>query len=261
MIERTNAVETQYEHLHVEVYPDEAALGQAAALRARQILKDAVELQGSANLILATGNSQLSFLRALRSVPDIPWSKITVFHMDEYLGIDARHPASFRRYIRENIVEHVRPAHFFPIEGDNAVPEEECHRYEKLLKENPVDLCCMGIGENGHLAFNDPPYADFNDDAWVKVVALDQVSRQQQVGEGHFKTLADVPTHAITLTIPALLAARELLVIAPERRKAQAVYTALTGPISEACPASILRQAPHARLYLDKSSASLLTLS
>ncbi len=247
-----------FDRLEVEVYPDNAALGQAAAERAMALLREALAERGQANVILATGNSQLTFYAALREGPDLDWGRVRLFHMDEYRGIRADHPASFRRYLHEKIVDVVRPAAFFGVEGDAPNAEQECRRYEALLRANPADLCCLGIGENGHLAFNDPPFADFADPAWVRVVRLDEASRRQQVGEGHFATLADVPTQAITLTIPALLAARQVLAIVPEKRKALAVKTALLGPVSAACPASILRTAAHARLYLDAESFSLV---
>ncbi len=145
---------------------------------------------------------------------------------------------------------------FYPVPGRPANVEAACRGYELLLRAHPADLCCLGIGENGHLAFNDPPVADFNDPVWVKVVPLDEASRRQQVGEGHFPSLATVPTHALTLTIPALRAAKKMLCIVPEKRKAEAVRKTLLGPITTACPASILRQTPHCHLFLDRDSAS-----
>lgn len=247
-----------FDQLEVEIYPDRAALGGAAAERAAALLREAVAERGQANVILATGNSQLTFYAALCEMPGIDWARIRLFHMDEYVGMRADHPASFRRYLHEKIVDTVRPAAFWGVEGDAPDPEEECRRYAALLRAHPADLCCLGIGENGHLAFNDPPYADFADPAWVRIVQLDEASRRQQVGEGHFASLAEVPTHAITLTIPALLAARHVLAIVPEKRKAPAVKAALLGPVSTACPASILRTVAHARLYLDAESFSLV---
>jgi glucosamine-6-phosphate deaminase len=252
---------TQVDRLPVEVYPDHGSLGRAAAARAAGVLRAAIAAQGHARLIVATGNSQLGFFAALREERGIDWTRITIFHMDEYVGMRPDHPAAFRRYLREKLAEHVRPAAFHGVEGDAPSPEQECRRYEALLRAQPVDLCCLGIGENGHLAFNDPPFADFADPVWVKVVTLDEASRRQQVGEGHFASLADVPRQAITLTIPALLSARHVIGIVPERRKAEAVKAALTGPITPACPASILRNAPHAWLYLDIESFSLVALS
>jgi glucosamine-6-phosphate deaminase len=243
--------------LEVSVYHDNMALGAAAAAQAAGALRAAIAARGSANAILATGNSQLTLLAALCDA-DVDWSKVNIFHMDEYIGLPADHPASFRRFLREKIVERVQPAAFHGIQGDSAAIAAECERYAQLLHHYPADLCCLGIGENGHLAFNDPPFADFNDPLWVKVVTLDEKSRRQQVGEGHFPALDAVPTQAITLTIPALLAARRLLCVVPEARKAAPVQTALTGPLTVGCPASILRTATHAHLFLDGESAALL---
>jgi glucosamine-6-phosphate deaminase len=250
---------TQVDALPVEVHTSNRDLGQAAAEDAAQIINQALEERGAANIILATGNSQLTFLEALRHLPGIDWSRVHVFHMDEYLDLEPEHPASFPRFLHRHFLDHLQPPvrAFYPVPGQHPRPERACGVYEALLRAHPADLCALGYGENGHLAFNDPPYADFDDPVWVKVVLLDQASRLQQVGEGHFPNLASVPTHAITLTIPALLAAKRVLAIVPEARKAPAVQRALFGPIEPDCPGSILRQAPHARLYLDRESARL----
>jgi len=241
--------------LPVEVYASNAEMGRAAAAVAAAVLTSAVTRQGHANLILATGNSQLTFLHALRDLPGIAWDKVRVFHMDEYLGIAPDHPASFPRFLREHIIDHVHPAVFFPVPNNPADVGQACREYAALLREYPADLVALGFGENGHLAFNDPPYADFDDPAWVKVVAMDERSRRQQVGEGHFPSLADVPTHAITLTVPALLAAKRILSIVPETRKVAAVRACLYKPVSEDRPGSVLRTVDHATLYLDADSA------
>jgi glucosamine-6-phosphate deaminase len=221
------------------------------------VIEEAVTARGVANVILATGNSQLSFLRCLRQA-QVEWPAVNVFHMDEYLKLRPGHRAGFPRFLREHIIGHVPVGAFYPVPGRAADVELACRAYELLLRAHPADLCVLGIGENGHLAFNDPPFADFDDPDWVKVVTLDERSRVQQVGEKHFDSLAEVPTHAITLTIPALRSARRMLCLAPEGRKAEAVRAALEGPITESCPASILRQTPHARLFLDVDSAALL---
>ncbi len=233
-------------------------VGEAAGAHTARLLAAAVEANDAARVIFATGNSQIPFVEALRARAEIPWDRITAFHMDEYGGMPDTHPASFRRWIRERIEEPLRPRVVHYLMGDAADWEAECRRYEALLREAPIDLVCMGIGENGHIAFNDPPVADFADPVWVKVVELDGACRRQQVGEGHFAGLTDVPTHALTLTVPALLAPRALQVVVPERRKAEAVRAALTGPVAAACPASILREQSHAVLFLDGESASLL---
>ncbi len=181
--------------------------------------------------------------------------------MDEYVGLAATHSASFQRYMRERVAAQLPFMEFNYLAGDAPDSEQEALRYEALLRAHSLDLCCAGIGENGHLAFNDPPVADFDDPRDVKIVALDEASRRQQVGEGHFASIADVPTRAITVTIPALLRAHRVLVIVPEARKARPVREALYGPISTACPASILRRQPNATLYLDLESATLLELA
>ncbi|MFO8080008.1 MAG: 6-phosphogluconolactonase [Armatimonadota bacterium] len=178
--------------------------------------------------------------------------------MDEYIGIDSDHPASFRAFLRAHVVAPLGIGIFHGIDGDPDRVDDTTARYRALLAEAPIDLCCMGIGENGHLAFNDPPDADFADPQPIKVVELDEVSRRQQVGEGHFPDIDAVPRRAITLTIPRLLDAATVQVVVPEARKAPAVAAALKGPIAPSCPASILRRAPHAVLYLDRSAAGEL---
>ena len=250
--------EFQVDQLPVAIYRSVDQLGAAAALAARKVLAEAVEAKGHARLVLAAANSQLAFLRELRELDGVPWSAVTVLHMDEYLGIDPSHPASFPRFLRDQLLDHIEAKAFHPIPGQTDDPEQTCRDYEALLRQGPIDLVALGFGENGHLAFNDPPYADFDDPRWVKIVELDPVSRKQQVGEGHFGSLDEVPTHAITLTIPALLAAGRMLCIVPEARKAEAVRACLVETISEERPGSILRRAPHARLLLDPDSASLL---
>ena len=244
------------DRLDVEIHPDNQAMGAAAADAAAEIINSAVERSGTANLVLATGNSQLTFLAALRK-QNVAWPAVTVFHMDEYLNLPAGHPAGFPDFLRRHLLDEVRVRAFYPVPGHPADLTLACQGYEALLRAHPVDLCVLGIGENGHLAFNDPP-ADFGEANWVKVVDLDEHSRRQQVGEGHFDRLDEVPTRAITLTITGLRSAATMLCLAPERRKAEAVHRALTGPVDGTCPASILRRTPQARLMLDRHSASLL---
>jgi glucosamine-6-phosphate deaminase len=229
-----------------------------AAVEAADALRSAVAARGEANIMLATGNSQLAFLVALIAIPDVQWDRVRAFHMDEYVGLAPTHSASFQRYMRERVAARLPVMEFNYLSGDAPDPDQEAARYEALLRAHPLDVCCAGIGENGHLAFNDPPVADFDDPRDVKIVELEPASRQQQVGEGHFATIADVPTHAITVTIPALLRAHRLLVIVPEARKAKPVRDALYGPISTACPASVLRRQSNATLYLDLESSALL---
>jgi glucosamine-6-phosphate deaminase len=250
--------ELQVDALPVRIYASEEELGRAGAADLAALLRAAVAERGEASVILATGNSQLAFLRALRAEADVPWDRVRVFHMDEYVGIDPQHRASFPRFLREHLLQHVRVLAFYPMAGDPERVDEICREYDRLLRQYPADAVALGFGENGHLAFNDPPYADFDDPVWVKQVRLDEVSRAQQHGEGHFDSLDEVPTHAITLTIPALLASKRVLSIVPESRKAEAVRACLREPISEDRPGSVLRRTPHATLYLDPDSAALL---
>jgi glucosamine-6-phosphate deaminase len=186
---------TTVDALPVSVYASNLQVGQAAAAEAVEFLQQTLQARGQVNLILATGNSQLTFLEALRVFPGLDWSKVNIFHMDEYLGLDASHPASFPHFLRRHFLDHLQPpaGAFFPVPGQHPHPDQACREYEALLRTYPVDLCALGIGENGHLAFNDPPYADFNDPVWMKIVQLDEVSRRQQVGEGHFSSLTEVP--------------------------------------------------------------------
>jgi glucosamine-6-phosphate deaminase len=248
----------QYGDLQVLIFDTGADLGAWAAANLAQTIAVSIAARGYASIIVATGNSQLQFMRALRERNDIQWNQVYVFHMDEYPDLSAQHPASFRRYIRQNLTDVVRPRAFFGIEADALDVDAELRRYTDLLKQYPPDVTVMGIGENGHLAFNDPP-ADFHTERTIQWVTLDEACRRQQLGEGHFPTLDDVPKRALSLTIPALLSSREVLVVVPERRKAPAVKEALEGPVTPHCPASILQRQQHARLYLDRDSASLLT--
>jgi glucosamine-6-phosphate deaminase len=248
--------ETKKDMLLVSIYPTNKEMGMAAAQEAADVMRKAIQGHGHANIIIATGNSQLSFLEALSTRDDVDWSRINVFHMDEYVGIPADHPASFPLFLHRHIIDKVKPKNFYPIVGQTKDPEETCRRYEQLLRENPADLCALGIGENGHLAFNDPPLARFDEPKWVHVVRLADSCKRQQVGEGHFKSIEDVPAEAISLSIPALLAAKRVLAIVPEGRKADIVDQTLRGIISPLVPASILRQTAHAHLYLDVDSGA-----
>ncbi len=247
----------QADALSTRVYADGDALGAAAAQDLIAILQEAIAMRGEAHAILATGNSQLRLMAALVASRVVDWTRVRLFHMDEYQGMTAEHPASFRRYLHGRLVDHVQPLAFYGVEGDAPDAQAELARYTTLLRQYPADVCVMGIGENGHLAFNDPP-ADFLTSEAIHIVELDRACRMQQVGEGHFATLADVPTHALSLTIPELMRPRRLLVVAPEQRKARAVKMALEGAISPMCPASILRRQAHATLYLDQESAGEL---
>lgn len=251
------AREFYVEALRVEVAPTRAEMGARAGREAAAAIREALRMRGTARVILASAPSQNELLDALTSQP-LDWPRVAIFHMDEYAGVDGEHPASFRRYQREHLLSRVQPRAFHGLVGEAADLQAECARYARLLAEAPIDVVCLGIGENGHLAFNDPPVADFSDPLPVKVVELDQTCRQQQVNDGCFGSLADVPVRAITLTIPTLLGAGALFCAVPGPRKAHAVRNTLREPISTACPATILRTHPQARLYLDEESAALL---
>jgi glucosamine-6-phosphate deaminase len=247
----------RFDSLEVHQYPDRAALGAAAAALVADAIRGACGTRGEARVIFACAPSQNEFLAALIRQP-IVWANVTVFHMDEYVGLRAEHPQSFRHFLRTHLLEHIaapRAVHLIHAEND---PLHEAARYGKLLAEKPIDVVCLGIGENGHLAFNDPPVADFRDPQRVKVVELDDACRQQQVNDGCFPTFAAVPTHALTLTIPTLVGARQVSCVVPGERKAQAVSDTLHGPISPACPASVLRQHANAVLHIDDAAAALL---
>lgn len=248
----------QVDALSVGVFSSPEAMAEAVANEVHAYLQDLLARQDRVTAVLATGNSQIQFLARLVAMGGVDWSRITLFHMDEYLGIRADHPASFRRYLRERVETLAKPGAFHYLEGDCDLPLDEVERYTGLLRAQPIDLCCLGIGENGHLAFNDPPVARFDDPHWVKLVKLDDACKMQQVREGHFPSLEAVPAYALTLTIPALCAAKKMMCVAPERRKAKAVRDALKGPVATSCPASFLRQQAHCTLFLDKESAALL---
>jgi glucosamine-6-phosphate deaminase len=245
--------------LNVQIYNSEPELAQDVAFIAQKYLQYVLKQKGEAAVLLATGNSQLKFLEDLINLGGVDWSRITFFHLDEYLGIACDHSASFRNYLRDRVQQRVQPKQFHYIEGDALQPLVECDRYTKLLQAQPIDLCCLGIGENGHIAFNDPSVADFNDPYMVKLVKLDEVNRQQQVKTGYFANLESVPQYAFTLTIPMICAAKKIICLAPEQRKAQVIKEMLQGEISTNCPASILRKQHQATLFLDANSASLLS--
>lgn len=249
--------EINKEQLKVKIFENKDKMGKAAAMAVAEKLDAAIAEKGFANLILATGASQFQFLEHLQK-QNIDWKKITVFHLDEYKGMPVTHPASFRKYLKERILDKVQPKEVHYLNGDAPDAEAEVLRYENLLKGHPVDIACIGIGENGHIAFNDPPVADFNDPKRVKVVELDEGCRRQQLGEGWFPTLSDVPTHALSLTIPAIMACKAISCVVPDERKAEAVSNTLNAEISTACPATILRTHPNCILYLDTGAASKL---
>ena len=243
--------------LLVNIYYETNEVGIVAAFFVANELNSAINLKGSANLILPAGASQVLFLTHLQQ-QKIDWDKITVFHLDEYKGMPETHPASFRKYLKEKILDEVRPGKVYCIKGDAPDVESELSRYENLLRKHPIDVACIGIGENGHIAFNDPPKADFNDPKLVKVVELDEICRKHQLGEGWFSSLQDVTKEALTLTIPAIMSSKTISCVVPDERKAQAVFNTLNLEITTACPATILRMHSHAILHLDLLSSGLL---
>ena len=244
--------------LTVEIHDDREAMGAAAAVRAAAILREALARQGQARIIVASAPSQNELIAGLATSPGLDWSRVTVFHMDEYAGLAARHPATFRAYQEVHLLSRVKPKAFHGIRGESTDAPAECTRYAALLQESPIDLVCMGIGENGHIAFNDPPVADFGDAAWIKPVALDEACRLQQVHDGCFPDLASVPHHALTLTCPALMSGKAIVCVVPGPRKAAAVQATVRDAVGTACPATILRRHPNAVLFLDRESAGML---
>jgi glucosamine-6-phosphate deaminase len=243
--------------MRIHRFSTSEALAQAAAAHVAVQLRTTIQAQGAARIVLATGASQIAFLAYLVAQPGLQWSAVTMFHLDEYLNLPADHPASFRRYLRERFIDVVQPGRAVLIDGE-AEPAEECARVGAHLSAAPIDLACVGIGENGHLAFNDPP-ADFETDAPYIVVELDEACRRQQLGERWFASLDDVPARAISMSIRQIMRAERIFCVVPEERKAAAVWACLEEEISPLRPASILRQHPNVDLYLDAGSASLFS--
>jgi len=244
--------------MHISIFPDSESLGQAAAEAGAIALRNELEEWGHARLILATGTSQYSVLKNLVIQPDIAWHRVTLFHLDEYLGLPPMQPASFRKFLWDRFVTQLpvplAAAHW--INGD-ANPHAERKRLNALIREEPIDVAFIGIGENGHLAFNDPP-ADFVTQQPFIVVNLDEACRKQQLGEGWFPTLEDVPKQAISMSINQIMKSRAIICSVPDQRKAVAVKNALTGPVTPQVPASILQQHDNTKLFLDQFSATLL---
>jgi glucosamine-6-phosphate deaminase len=243
--------------MEIHIDKDRAALGLAAARAIAHALRERIAADGSATVAFAAAPSQNETLAALIAEPGIAWDRVIAYHLDEYAGAAPDSPHSFRRYLREHLFHFVKPNVFRQIRGEAADPQAECARYAALLPAGGFDIALLGIGENGHLAFNDPP-CDFADPWPVRLVKLDEACRVQQVHDGAFAALDDVPTQAFTLTVPVLMAAHELFVMVPGPAKAAAVAAALEGPVSNDCPASILRTHERAALFLDRDSASLL---
>jgi len=240
----------------VKVLPDSNALAAAAAADAGKRIRDAIGARGSARIIAATGASQMAFLDRLVREPDIDWGKVEMFHLDEYVGLPKDHPASFRKYLLERLIRPAGITNYHFLDGERD-PQAVSRDVGAKLTAAPIDVALVGIGENGHLAFNDPP-ADFETDAPYIIVRLDQRCRQQQVGEGWFGSVADVPETAISMSVRQILRARAIVCVVPDARKAEAVRATLEGPIEPTMPASILRTHADVAIYLDDQSASLL---
>lgn len=244
--------------VEMEIHRTRTACGRAAAAYGAKRIREALRTQGRARIILATGASQFEMLKSLVAQPDIDWSRITVFHLDEYVGLSITHPASFRQYLWKRFVSQLplplAAFHYLNVEED---PEAECLRVGKLIKTAPIDVAFVGIGENGHLAFNDPP-ADFKTKKPYLIVELDEACRRQQLGEGWFATLQKVPRQAISMSINQIMASHAIVCTVPDARKAKAVKDCLTGDVTNRHPASILQQHPDTRFFLDKPAASLM---
>lgn len=243
--------------MQVKVFPTATALGAAAAHEAAGAIRAAATRSGRARCIFATGASQFEFLEALVATPEVPWGAIEFFHLDEYVGLEPSHPASFRRYLRERVLDKVSVAGVHLLDGEGDV-SRVCEDVGAAIAEAPVDVAFVGIGENGHLAFNDPP-ADFGTEAPYIVVDLDEDCRRQQVGEGWFASVEDVPAQAISMSIRQILAAKRIQCMVPNTRKAEAVARCLEGPVTPMAPASILQDHPDVTVYLDEASAEKLS--
>ena len=248
----------QVDKLNVKAFETRVEMGEVAALDIKNKFCELLKQKEEISVIFAAAPSQNDVLKSLTLDKDIEWNRINAFHMDEYIGLSKDAPQGFGNFLKEHIFGLVPFKSVNYIDCTAANPEKEAERYSKILAENPTDVVIMGIGENGHIAFNDPPVADFNDKVLVKPVKLDEICRNQQVNDGCFKSIDEVPTHALTLTVPALVRAPYLFCIVPAPTKANAVKETLTGSIDEHCPASILRTQDNAILYLDKDSSALI---
>jgi glucosamine-6-phosphate deaminase len=250
--------ELKKDNLDVKTYSDRVGMGAAAAHMVADQIVQLLGEQEFVNIIFASAPSQNEFLAALVEQKDIDWTRINTFHMDEYIGLPLNHPALFSSFLKEKLFKHIQCRTVNYINGNAPDALAECGRYAELLLQYPPDIVCLGIGENGHIAFNDPHVADLDDPLKVKIVDLDFECRQQQVSDGCFNRLKNVPSLAITMTIPALMAGRYIYAIVPGKNKARAVHHTLFNKISEQCPASVLRRHPQAVLFLDAESSSLI---
>lgn len=245
--------------MEIIVSEDKNRLGEKAGEMAASAIREAIAEKGTANIILATGQSQFETLEQLISEKDIDWGKVRMFHLDEYIGLEESSKASFRKYLKERFIERVTPLlEVHLINGEATDPKQECERLEQIIQKYPIDLAFVGIGENGHLAFNDPP-ADFETENAYLVVNLDEKCRAQQLGEGWFATVDDVPRQAISMSVRQMMKAKKIICACPDNRKAQAVKDCITLPVSNLHPASILQEHPDCTLFLDNASAALLS--
>ena len=243
--------------MKIEIFEDAAELGKAAGKRAAEKIKETINSKGEANIILATGTSQFPVLNILTEDASIDWGRVNMFHLDEYIGIPISHKASFRKYLTERFLDRVSPLKSFHLINGENEPTAECERLNTLIRQVNIDLALVGIGENGHLAFNDPP-ADFDTTDPYIVVALDEACRKQQWGEGWFESMEAVPQKAISMSIRQIMQSNEIICSVPDERKALAVHNCLDGPVSNIFPASILQDHSNCTILLDKHSASLL---
>jgi len=241
----------------LKVFPATNALAEAAANEAAEAIRAAIAERGEARIIAATGASQFEFLEALTKVSGIDWKQVEMFHLDEYVGVSDQAPASFCKYLRERLIDKVGLERYHLLDGTQS-PATVIERLSAEIRKAPIDIAFVGVGENGHLAFNDPP-ADFETDEAYIVVNLDEACRKQQLGEGWFPTLADVPQTAISMTIKQIMRSKQILCVAPDARKAKAVKACFEGEVSPDAPASILQRHPNATIYLDNESAALLS--
>ena len=244
-------------HMNINVFKDKVSLAMAAAEQAASIIRNAIHQKGTARIIAATGASQFEFLDALTKAPDVDWKRVEMFHLDEYIGLPISHPASFRNYLLNRLINKVGISRYYLLNGE-ADPSSVVREVGNILNAATVDVAFVGIGENGHLAFNDPP-ADFDTEEPYLVVELDDACRRQQLGEGWFSSIADVPRKAISMSVRQILKSREIICVVPDKRKARAVAACFEGEISPDVPASILRTRERTTVYLDQDSASLLS--
>ncbi len=251
--------EFKADELSVKIFPSRLAMGKSAAVKVSEKIKELLKSQDFVNIIFASAPSQNEFLEALLVDETINWSKVRAFHMDEYIGLPGNAPQSFGNFLKVRLFDKVPIHAVFYLDGNNADMLSEANRYADLLKKYPTDIVCMGIGENCHLAFNDPHVAFFNDQAIVKTVELDRPCRQQQVNDGCFSTFDAVPTHALTVTIPALVSATFVFCIVPGNNKAAAVKHTIEDTVQEAYPSTVLRKHPQTILFIDQDSAGKLT--